>query len=89
MNGDLEYHPGGCVLVEEFRLQHAREQRRLSFDQSEIKLKTVLLHNGNKHTSITVGHAVHMKETRAIIQSLLKTNELKRRHVLTWKLYLC
>ena len=75
--------------MEEFRLQHAREQRRLSFDQSEIKLKTVLLHNGNKHTSITVGHAVHMKETRAIIQSLLKTNELKRRHLLTWKLYLC
>ena len=34
-------------------------------------LKAVLLHNGNQHPSIPVGHAVHMKETYENLKQLL------------------
>jgi len=35
-------------------------------------VKAVLLHNGNKHPPIPLAQAVHMKETNANIQVLLK-----------------
>jgi len=38
---------------------------------SKVSFKAVLLHNGNKHLSIPLANAVHMKETYASIQGLL------------------
>ena len=57
--------------MEELQLQHAPEQWRLFVDLSEVSLRTVLLHNGNKHPSIPLAYAVHTKETYASFQGLL------------------
>ena len=35
-------------------------------------MKAVLLHDGNRHSSVPLTHAVHMKETYANIQGWLK-----------------
>ena len=40
-------------------------------DSSVKSLKTVLLHNGNKFLSISVGHSVYMKEEYENIKALL------------------
>jgi len=37
------------------------QEWRLFIDSSKLSLKAVLLHNGNQHPSIPVGHGVHMK----------------------------
>jgi len=52
-------------------------------------LKAVVVHNGNKHPSIPLAHAVHMKETYANFQGLLTkyvTKTTSGTNVLTWKL---
>ena len=38
----------------------------------------MLLHNGNQHPSIPVGHAVHMKETYENLKQLLKKLEYSK-----------
>ena len=40
-------------------------------DSSVKSLKAVLLHNGNKFSSIPVGHSVHMKEEYENVKALL------------------
>lgn len=45
---------------------------RLFIDSSKRSLKGVLLHNGNKFSSVPVAHSVHMKETYENIDTLLK-----------------
>jgi hypothetical protein len=42
------------------------------------QLKAVLLHDGKKLPSVLFVHAVHMKETYASIQSLLKKKKLQK-----------
>jgi len=64
--------------MEELQLQHAPEQWRLFVDLSEVSLRTVLLHNGNKHPSIPLAYAVHIKETSANIQGLLEKKKIWR-----------
>jgi len=68
MDGDKVYCNDICGLMEELQVQHAPEQRRLFNHSSEVSLKAVLLHNGNRHSSLPL----HMKETYANIQGLLK-----------------
>jgi hypothetical protein len=46
-----------------FGKQHFAEEWRLFIDSSKTSLKAVLLHNGNKLSSIPVGYSAHMKET--------------------------
>jgi hypothetical protein len=53
--------------MKEFQLQHAPEQWRFFIGTSKVSLEAILLHNGNKHPSIPLAHAVPMKETRAKI----------------------
>jgi hypothetical protein len=43
-----------------------------------VSFKAVLLYNGNKHLSIPLAHALHLKETYANIQGLL---EKKKKNV--------
>jgi len=49
--------------VEKLQLQHAPEQYRLFIDSYKVLLKAPLVHNGNKHPSIPLAYAVHLKET--------------------------
>ena len=44
---------------------------RLFVDSSSRNLKAVLLHNGNKYSSIPIGHSVQMKETHDSMDQLL------------------
>jgi hypothetical protein len=54
------------------QLHHAPEHWRPLVDSSEVSLKADLLHNGHKRPSVSLAHAVHMKETNTNIQGLLK-----------------
>jgi len=72
MVGDLVYCNDICGMMEEPQLQHVAEKWRLFIDSSKFSLTAILLHNGNKHPSITLVHAVHMKESYFNIQGLLK-----------------
>jgi hypothetical protein len=56
------YNVDGLINV--LRIKHDPQTRRLFIDSSKLSLKAVLLHNGNQHPSIPVGHAVHMKPTK-------------------------
>jgi hypothetical protein len=58
MEGDLLHWRKRMWVMEELQLQHASEQWRLFIDSSKVNLKTVLLHDGNKHLA-----AAHMTET--------------------------
>jgi len=72
MVGDPAYCNDICILMEELQLQHVAEQWRLFIDSSKFSLTAILLHNGNKHPSLTLARAVHMKESYVNIQGLLK-----------------
>ena len=45
-------------LMNALGIKHDSQEWRLFLDSSKLSLKAVLLHNGNKHSSIPVGHAV-------------------------------
>ena len=54
---------------------------RLFIDSSKASLKCVLLHNGNRYASRSIGHSVHPKETfenMNMLQMKIKYNEHKR-----------
>ena len=44
-------------------LKYDRTEWRLFIDSSQLSLKAVLLHNGNRLPSVSIGYADHMKET--------------------------
>ena len=44
---------------------------RLFIDSSSKSLKAVLLHNGNKYSSLRLAHSVHLKETYENVQTVL------------------
>jgi len=62
-------------LMNALGIKHEPQEWRLFIDSSKLSLKTVLLHNGNQHPSIPVGHAVHMKKIYENLKQLL--NRLK------------
>ena len=72
MDGDLADCNDVSGLMKELQLQHTPDEWRLFIDSSKLRLKAVLLDNGNELPSIILAHAVHMKETHASIQGLLK-----------------
>ena len=47
----------------ELQLEHTSGQWRLFIDSSQVSLKIVLLHNGNKFPPFLLAHAVRMVET--------------------------
>lgn len=59
---DLVYCCDITGLMDKLGVNYDPDQWRLFIDSSKTSLKVVLLHNGNKHWSIPVGHSVHMKE---------------------------
>jgi hypothetical protein len=66
--------------MEELKLQHVPEQWRLFIDSSKVSMTAILIYNGNKHPSITLAHAVNMKESYVNIQSLLKNKMCYEHH---------
>jgi predicted esterase len=66
------------VLMIAFGIKHNLQDWRLFIDSSKLSLKVVLLHNGNQHPSIPVGHAVHMKETQENLKQLLNKHEYSK-----------
>ena len=61
--GDLVFCYDADGLMNALGIKHDPQEWRLFIDSSKLSLKAVLLHNGNQHPSIPVGHAVHMKES--------------------------
>ena len=60
--GDLVFCSDVPGLMACFKIEYAPDEWRLFIDSSKRSLKAVLLHNGNKYTSMPVGHSVHLKE---------------------------
>ena len=72
-NSKLVYCNAVGGLLQELGCAHNSEEWRVFVDSSKFTLKTVLLHNGNIHPSITIAHSVHKKETYENIDLHLKT----------------
>jgi len=54
------------------KIAYKSSEWRLFIDSSKSSLKAVLLHNGNKYSSIPVAHSVHLKKTYKTLQFFLK-----------------
>ncbi|GBO02165.1 hypothetical protein AVEN_171773-1 [Araneus ventricosus] len=61
-DGDVIFCNDVDSLFKALGQQHNPQEWRLLIDSSQVSLKAVLLHNGNKHPLIPVGYAVRMKE---------------------------
>ena len=48
------------------------DQWRLFIDSSQLSLKVVLLHNGNRFPSVPLAHAANMKENYESIKPFLR-----------------
>ena len=62
-------------LMNSLGIKYDPQEWRLFIDSSKLSLKAVLLHNGNQHPSIPVGHVVHMNETYENLKLLLNKPE--------------
>ena len=51
-----------CSIMEVLGLEYNPDQWRLFIDSSKASLKVVLLYNEDKLPSVSLGHAVNMKE---------------------------
>ena len=65
-------------LMNALGIKHDPQEWRLFIDSSKLSLKAVLLHNGNQHPSIPVGHAVHMQDTYENLKQLLNKLEYSK-----------
>jgi hypothetical protein len=65
-------------LMNALGIKHDPQEWRLFVDTLKLSLKAVLLHNGNQHPSIPVGHTVHMKETYENLKQLLNKLEYSK-----------
>ena len=52
-----------CSVMEVLGHECNPDHWRLSIDSSKVSMKVVLLHNGNKFSSIPLAHAANMKES--------------------------
>jgi hypothetical protein len=69
--GDLVYCTDIDKVMAALGQDHKTDEWRLFVDSSKHSLKAVLLHNGNKHPSIPIAYAVHMKETYENMKNIL------------------
>lgn len=58
-----------------YGIEHSPTEWRLFIDASKASLKGVLLHNGNKYSSIPIVHSVHLKETYQNLKIVLENIE--------------
>lgn len=69
---DLLYCTDVSGLMEMYGIVYNAKEWRLFIDSSKVSLKVVLLHNGNKHASIPIGHSSTLKETYDNMDIVLK-----------------
>jgi len=72
-----------CSIMEVLGHEYNPDQWHLFTDSSKVRLKVVLLHNGNRFPSVPLAHAANMKESYESMKLLLgkiKYDEYK------WKL---
>lgn len=69
---DLLYCTDVSGLMEIYGIVYNAKEWRLFIDSSKVSLKVVLLHNGNKHASIPIGHSSTLKETYDNMDIVLK-----------------
>ena len=78
----MEYDTVFCYdvdgLMNALGIKRDPQEWRLFIDSSKLSLKAVLLHYGNQHPSIPVGHAVHMNETYENLKQLLNKLEYSK-----------
>lgn len=60
-----------------FNVQHRPSEWRLFLDSSRRSLKAVLLHIGNVHPSVPIGHSVHLTESYENLRFLLQCIDYK------------
>lgn len=70
-------------LFDTYSINHHPQAWRLFIDSSKISLRAVLLHNGNKYPSISLGHAVSLKENYENLKLLLKKIKYEK---YSWKI---
>ena len=58
-------------LIACFKIEYAPDEWRLFIDSSKRSLKAVLLHIGNKYTSLPVGHSVNLKDCYENLELIL------------------
>ena len=63
--------PGLIHFLGGSKVAYIFNEWRLFIDSSKTSLKAVLLHNGNKYSSIPVAHSVHLKETYVNLELVL------------------
>jgi hypothetical protein len=59
-------------------MRHSVDQWRIFIDASKRSLKAVLLHNGNKLSSIPVGNAPNTEETYTTMNNILVEADYKK-----------
>ena len=64
-----------CSIMEVLGLEYNPGQWHLFIDSSDVSLKVVLLHKGNRFPSVPLAHAANMKESyESIWESLSMMN---------------
>ena len=72
-NGDFVYCTNIKSLLNDLGVENYRpDEWRLFIDSSKRSLKCVLLHNGNKYSSIPIAHSVKVKETYESVKRALE-----------------
>ena len=61
-----------CCPIEAAGHKHIPTERHLLIDSSKVRLKAVLLHNGNKFPSVPVDHVTNIKESCENMKLLLE-----------------
>ena len=72
MAADIVHWKNIQEFMEELQLEHTSGHWRLFIDSSEVSMKAVLLHNGNKFPSVPLAYAVHVQEIYKNLQVLLQ-----------------
>jgi hypothetical protein len=67
-----------CSVIEAVGHQLDPTEWRLFIDSSKLSLKSLLLHNGKKFTSVTLAHAANMKESYENMKLLLETIQYEK-----------
>ena len=79
-----------CFVIEALGHQHNPTECHLYIDSSNISLKAVLLHKGNKLPSVSLVHASNMKESSENMKLLLeKIQYAKLEHLWGFKGHHC
>ena len=69
---DLVYCNNSCAVMDVLDHEHKTTEWRLFFDSSKTRMKSVLLHNGNKFPSVPLAYTTNMKEKYENLKILLE-----------------